>query len=94
LPGWPPLFYAVAESLACVGAIWLFIRYRSELRESVLLLALLPLVVAFRSPANYFAVMPWLTLYAMLMLNRRRVTTAAQPGVPAHIPISPATSAR
>ncbi len=76
LPGWPPLVYALAESLAFAGAIWLYVRYRNALGESVLLLALLPLVFAFRSPANYFAVMPWLALYAMLALNRRHATDA------------------
>ena len=89
LPGWPPLFYAGAELLAFAGALWLFVRYRGALRESALLLALAPLFFAFRSPANYFAVIPWLALYAMLALARQRAargeaeaaTVSVAPGV-------------
>ncbi|MDE3230658.1 MAG: DUF2029 domain-containing protein, partial [Chloroflexota bacterium] len=77
LPGWPTLFYAVAELIALAGALWLSIRYRKETREAVLLFALIPLIFAFRSPANYFAVAPWLALYATLMLQRQRATVAA-----------------
>lgn len=96
LPGWPPLFYAVAELLAFAGALWLFLRYRNELSESVLLLALLPLAFAFRSPANYFAVMPWLTLYAMLMLDRKRVDSPkqAQAQQQARVSAMPSANAR
>lgn len=72
LPGWPPVVYAVAELCAYLGALWLFVRYRNVLSESVLLLALAPVVFAYRSPANYFAVLPWLALYAVLSLNRMR----------------------
>lgn len=72
LPHWPLLFYAVAESVALVAALYLFFRFRKELSESALLLSLSPIVFAYRSPANYFAIVPWLTLFAMLMLNRRR----------------------
>jgi hypothetical protein len=77
LPGWPPLVYAVAELLAFAGALWLFVRYRRELQESVLLLALAPLIFAFRSPANYFAIAPWLALYALLAIDRNRAARAA-----------------
>lgn len=77
LPGWPPLFYAGAELLAFAGALWLFIRYHTMLRESALLLALAPLFFAFRSPANYFAVIPWLALYALLTLTRQRAADGA-----------------
>lgn len=77
LPGWPPLFYAVAELLAFAGALWLFVRYWRELHESALLLALAPLAFAFRSPANYFAVAPWLALYALLALRHKHATSAA-----------------
>jgi hypothetical protein len=77
LPGWPPLFYAGAEALAFAGALWLFIRYHAALHESALLLALAPLFFAFRSPANYFAVIPWLALYALLTLARQRAANGA-----------------
>lgn len=92
LPGWPPLLYAVAEILALAGAIWLLIRFRNEFRESVLLLALIPLAFAFRSPPNYFAVLPWMALYAMLMLSRKQAAaTLAQVHAPlaAHSAASP-----
>jgi hypothetical protein len=74
LPGWPHLFYAVAELIAFAGALWLSIRYRKEVGGAVLLLALIPLIFAFRSPANYFAIMPWLALYVMLMRQRKHAT--------------------
>ncbi|HET9110098.1 MAG TPA: hypothetical protein VFN78_04655, partial [Ktedonobacterales bacterium] len=89
LPGWSPLVYAVAELLAFAGALWLFVRYWRELQESALLLALAPLVFAFRSPANYFAVAPWLALYALLALNHKRATRAAG----AHLDVSARMSA-
>ncbi|HEX8996672.1 MAG TPA: hypothetical protein VF812_11630 [Ktedonobacterales bacterium] len=94
LPGWPPLFFTVLEALAFVGTLWLYIRYRTVLGESVLLLALVPLAFAFRSPANYFAIAPWLALYAMLMLDRKRLASAAQQGqpVPAAIVAAPGAS--
>ena len=76
-PGWPPLFYLVAEALAFVAALWLYARFRAILGEAALLLALTPLIFAFRSPANYFAILPWLALYAMLTLQRRHAEAAA-----------------
>ena len=76
LPGWPLRAYLVAEALAFVGALWLFARYHGALREAGLLLALLPLAFAFRSPANYFAILPWLALYALLLRQRREATSA------------------
>lgn len=78
LPGWPPLFYAGAELLAFAGVLWLFIRYHAALHESALLLALAPFFFAFRSPANYFAVIPWLALYALLTLARQRAAAREQ----------------
>jgi uncharacterized membrane protein len=85
LPGWPPLFYAGAEALAFAGALWLFIRYHAALHESALLLALTPLFFAFRSPANYFAVIPWLALYALLTLARQRAANGAAQVAPASV---------
>ncbi|MEO7002999.1 MAG: glycosyltransferase 87 family protein [Ktedonobacterales bacterium] len=64
LPEWPPVLYAVGELLIFSLAIWVYVRWRAALGESALLLALLPLLFAFRSPANYFAIAPWLALYA------------------------------
>ncbi len=70
LPALPKVAFTVLE-LAAIGAtLWLYARYRERLREAALLLALVPLFFAFRSPPNYFAVAPWLALFAWLWLRR------------------------
>ncbi|HLZ24331.1 MAG TPA: glycosyltransferase 87 family protein [Ktedonobacterales bacterium] len=67
LPFAPPLVYTAVELLAYGVALWGQWRWRDRLGDGVLLLALLPLFFAFRSPANYFAIAPWLALYAVNM---------------------------
>src|SRR5579859_7986105 len=67
LPFAPPLAYTAVELLAYGVALWGQWRWRDRLGDGVLLLALLPLFFAFRSPANYFAIAPWLALYAVNM---------------------------
>ncbi|HEX6121712.1 MAG TPA: glycosyltransferase 87 family protein, partial [Ktedonobacterales bacterium] len=75
LPYGPPLLYAALEGLALVGMLWLFARYHARLGEAALLLALLPLWFAFRSPPNYFAFAPWLAVYAICVMRYGRRTT-------------------
>jgi len=72
LPYLPTAVYSGLEVAALGGALWAFARWRPQLREAALLLALVPLVVAWRSPANYFAIAPWLALYAAHQWYRRR----------------------
>lgn len=73
LPALPKAAFTTLE-IAMMGAVlWLYARYWRRLREAALLLALVPLFFAFRSPPNYFAVAPWLALYAWLWLRRERV---------------------
>ncbi len=64
LPYLPTAAYSVLMLAALVGALWAYARWRPQLGEAALLLALVPLVFAWRSPANYFAIAPWLALYA------------------------------
>jgi hypothetical protein len=72
LPGPPKVVFTVLEIAAVGAALWLYARYRERLREAAPLLALVPLFFAFRSPPNYFAVAPWLALFAWLWLQRAR----------------------
>lgn len=65
LPFAPPLVYTALEALAYVGMLWCQWRWADQLGDGVLLLALVPLYLAFRAPANYFAIAPWLALYAL-----------------------------
>jgi hypothetical protein len=64
LPYGPPELYSVLEVLAFGGLVLLQLRYHRQLGGAVLLLAVIPLFFAFRSPPNYFAFVPWLALYA------------------------------
>ena len=64
LPFLPTLAYSALALVTLAGALWAYARWRPQLGEAALLLALLPLFFAWRSPANYFAIAPWLALYA------------------------------
>lgn len=70
LPPLSKVVFTVLEIGAMGAILWLFARYRERLREAAPLLALAPLLFAFRSPPNYFAVAPWLALFAWLWLRR------------------------
>lgn len=72
VPFAPTVVYAALEGLALVGALWIAARWRDRLCDSVLLLALVPLFFAWRSLPNYFALAPWLALYAANLLYARR----------------------
>lgn len=64
LPYFPQLVYASLELVALGVALWFAARRRESLGAGMLVLALLPLFLAFRSSPNYFAFAPWLALYA------------------------------
>lgn len=72
LPPLPKLVFTALEIAALGGVLWLYARHRERLREAAPLLALVPFYFAFRSPPNYFAVAPWLALFAWLWLRRER----------------------
>ncbi len=88
LGGWLPFLpapvYAIGEALALGCALWAYARWRRWLGETALLLALTPLLFAFRSPANYFAIAPWLALYAVTRLSRSASAPAAGYATKAH----------
>ena len=65
LPYGPTLLYSALEVVALGAMLWLQVRYHRQLGDAVLILALVPLFFAFRSPPNYFAFAPWLALYAV-----------------------------
>jgi uncharacterized membrane protein len=72
LPALPKMVFTVLEIVALGGTLWLYARYRGKLRETAPLLALIPFLFAYRSPPNYFALAPWLALFAWFWLRRMR----------------------
>jgi uncharacterized membrane protein len=87
LPYGPPALYSTLEVLAFAGLLWLQLRYHRQLGDAVLLLAVVPLFFAFRSPPNYFAFVPWLALYATNRIYAGRKVpeqTIAYSGTPGH----------
>jgi uncharacterized membrane protein len=86
LPPPPKALFTALEIIAVGATLWLYARYRDRLREAAPLLALVPFFFAFRSPPNYFAVAPWLALFAWLWLRRERV--AGRPPSPATVDAS------
>ena len=78
MPFGPPALYTALELLAFAGALWLQWRYRERLGAGVLVLALMPLLFAFRSPSNYFAFLPWLALYAAYQAAKENTTEDAE----------------
>lgn len=71
LPYGAPLVYALLELVAMAALLWVYARWRVRVGDAILLLALVPLFFAFRSPPTYFAFMPWLALYAANQLYAR-----------------------
>ena len=86
LPYAPPVFYSVCELLVLAAlpvlVLWLQKRRGVVLGDAVLIVALVPLLFAFRSPPNYFAFAPWLALYAA---NSIYVARSKLPVTPASI---------
>jgi hypothetical protein len=80
LPYIAPRFFTLMEALALIGALFVAARWRSYLGDAVLLLALVPLLFAFRSLPSYFGVAPWIALYAANMAYR------AHQRIPSHRP--------
>jgi hypothetical protein len=70
LPYVAPRFFSVLEALALLVALYVAARWRTYLGDAVLLLALAPLLFAFRSLPNYFGIAPWIALYAANMAYR------------------------
>ena len=84
LPYAPPMFYSICELLVLVTlpvlVLWLQRRRGVILGDALLIVALVPLLFAFRSPPNYFAFAPWLALYAA---NRIYIARSQVPVTPA-----------
>lgn len=73
LPYITPRFFTLIELLAMIGSLIAAIRWRRALGDGVLLLALIPLLFAFRSLPNYFGIAPWIALYAANIAYRASV---------------------
>ena len=73
LPYISPRVFSLMELIAMVGALIAAARWRSALGDGVLLLALVPLLFAFRSLPNYFGIAPWIALYAANMAYRAQL---------------------
>ena len=91
LPYIAPRFFTLLELVAMAAALFAAVRWRAYLGDAVLLLALIPLLFAFRSLPNYFGVAPWIALYAANMAYRAhagkqaltvRLTGASRTGQP------------
>ncbi len=79
LPFGPPALYTALEAVAFAAALAASVRWRAVLGDAVLLLPLVPLLFAFRSPADYFAFAPWLALYAANGVFAARQCAASMP---------------
>lgn len=64
LPYISPKFFTLLELLALCAALVAAARWRDKLGDGLILLALIPLLFAFRSLPNYFSIAPWIALYA------------------------------
>jgi len=78
LPNIPASVYGALAGLALLAALVAYARWHATLREATLLLALLPLYFAFRSQPNYFAIAPWLALYAANQVYALRMDVLAE----------------
>lgn len=78
LPYGPPKLYTLLELSALLGLLIAYARSRTLPRDAALLLPLLPLLLAYRSNANYFAFAPWLALYAQNNIAQRHPITEHQ----------------
>jgi hypothetical protein len=80
------MFYSLSELLVLAAlpvlVLWLQQRRGVILGEALLIVALVPLLFAFRSPPNYFAFAPWLALYAA---NRIYIARSQVPVTPASV---------
>ena len=79
VPYAPPVVYAVLEVAALGASLLAYARFRAQIGEAALVLALVPLFFAFRSLADYFAFTPWLALYAVNQVYRQRATAPLSP---------------
>ncbi len=84
LPYIMPRIFTLLELIALIGSLAAAVRWRASLGDDVLLLALVPLLFAFRSLPNYFGIAPWIALYAANMAYRAnlaaRSVAARRPG--------------
>lgn len=80
LPYLPQEIYALLEVTTLGLALWIAVRKRQQLGPGILMLALAPLFMAFRSSPNYFAFTPWMALYAVneFYVRRAKATQIAQ----------------
>ncbi len=83
LPFAAPSAYAIFELIALGACLWAGWRWHHLLGDGLPLLALIPLLFAFRSLPNYFAFAPWLALYAASQLYKspNTVTPSSKPPV-------------
>ncbi|WIG58802.1 MAG: hypothetical protein OJF49_001548 [Ktedonobacterales bacterium] len=65
LPLGPQSLYAALEGAALCTALYCYWRWHEQIGDAALLLAILPLFFAYRSGPPYFALAPWLALYAV-----------------------------
>jgi uncharacterized membrane protein len=89
-----PSVYAGLELLALALCLWTGWRWHDRLGDSLPLLALMPLLFAFRSLPNYFAFAPWLALYAASQLRGAQHTSGHGAAHSLAIAVAASTSSR
>nr|MBA3826944.1 hypothetical protein [Ktedonobacterales bacterium] len=70
LPLWPPAIYALLEVGAYMGLLALYARWHSRVPLAGLLLPMVALLLAWRSPSRYFILLPFLAIVALVLTLR------------------------
>ena len=76
LPLLPALFYALLEVAAYLALLMLYQRYWARFPCAGLLLPMVALLLAWRSPSRYFILLPFLAILALALRMRRQVEIA------------------
>ena len=91
LPLFPESFYTVLELLALAACIWWYWRYGEGRPEIALVLAVLPLFLAWRSLTTYFYFLA-LPAVVLVIASERRQQTRAAGGEGGYPPLPPAAA--
>jgi uncharacterized membrane protein len=76
LPLWPPLVYAMLEIGGYLGLLALYARWFARLPFAGLLLPMVALLLAWRSPSRYFILLPFLAILALVLSWKPRTPQA------------------
>jgi len=85
LPLFPSWVYGLLEVAVLAGALVWYWRAFASHPFAGLVLPLLPLVMAWRSPERYFLLLPIAGIVVVLLTHRDRLDAGGPPGAPDHI---------